>query len=198
MNILNRFSFPTLSIFVSCVVIFAFTALRCTSKTPLEELREKRNILRAYDGAPPQVPHSTTQTAYRRCLVCHEKGFTLKNEQTEGIADRVVGPIVPHPTWLNCVQCHVPQNTDEQFVENTFEPFRITSKKAPVDPSVDPAENAGPPPRMPHAKQNRENCKVCHASETGSLAIKSPHGEREGCEYCHVESESAIIYKDEE
>jgi len=195
MNILNR---SLGFVFFVSLFTFVFVSTGCTSKSPLEQLRDKRSILRAYDGAPPQVPHSTTQTAYSKCLICHEKGFTLKDEQSEGINDRVVGPIVPHPNWVNCVQCHVPQNTEKKFVKSTFEPYRITRIKPKPDPSVDPAENSGPPPQMPHAMQNRENCKVCHASSTGSLAIKSPHGDRDGCQYCHMESESAKIYSEEE
>lgn len=56
-----------------------------------------KRLPRAYEGAPPLVPHDT-EARKGMCLVCHEFG--------------VAGaPITPHPSRNDfCLQCHVGQD----------------------------------------------------------------------------------------
>lgn len=62
---------------------------------------------RAYEGAPPLIPHDI-EGLEGACLTCH----------FEGAAG---APIVPHPDRLRCQQCHVTQDlTVKPFKESTF------------------------------------------------------------------------------
>ena len=66
-----------------------------------------KTIPRAYDGAPPLIPHDA-EARKGICLACHGTG--------EGGA-----PLAPHPTRTHfCLQCHVGQDlTVEPFVKKT-------------------------------------------------------------------------------
>jgi len=56
-----------------------------------------KRLPRAYDGAPPLVPHDV-EARKGLCHGCHATG-----EQG--------APITPHPTRTHfCIQCHVPQD----------------------------------------------------------------------------------------
>lgn len=54
---------------------------------------------RAYQGAPPLIPHSIDQTLVTSCLACHADGKIIKDR---------IAPKVSHPHFNNCTQCHVP------------------------------------------------------------------------------------------
>lgn len=54
---------------------------------------------RAYEGAPPTVPHTVTQRTLD-CAACHTTGLV--------VAGRVAPPM-PHDPYPSCTQCHVPQ-----------------------------------------------------------------------------------------
>jgi len=62
---------------------------------------------RGAEDAPPVIPHFVADDANGTvCLACHETG-------------RKGAPVTPHPTRLNCTQCHVrselsPQTAGEQ------------------------------------------------------------------------------------
>ena len=59
-------------------------------------------FLRAYDGAPPRIPHALSPEEYRTgvCRTCHERGgYSLR------FAAYV--PVTPHPELGMCLQCHV-------------------------------------------------------------------------------------------
>jgi cytochrome c-type protein NapB len=60
-------------------------------------LRE-RSARRAYNGAPPVIPHPIQQDSSAVCLACHGKGLAIKDR----IASRV-----SHDHFANCTQCHV-------------------------------------------------------------------------------------------
>ena len=60
--------------------------------------REARSTRRAWEGAPPTVPHRVEQMALPDCLACHEHGAR--------VAGKVAPPML-HPLRPSCVQCHV-------------------------------------------------------------------------------------------
>ncbi len=129
---------------------------------------------RAYNGAPPAIPHaliSKQGIGGKTCLQCHENGGFVK--QFEAYA-----PVTPHPELLNCVQCHVPQNTKAQFVGSNF--------KTTAPPNLKNAALPGAPPRIPHALFMRSNCLACHAGPAAPKEIRTTHPLRINCRQCHV------------
>ena len=76
-------------------------------KAKTEEPPGQTTLLpKALEGAPPFIPHDVE--ADMECLDCHRLG---ENDAA----------ITPHPERVNCIQCHIPQNTEiKPFVENTF------------------------------------------------------------------------------
>ena len=75
-------------------------------------LREQN---RAFNGAPPTVPHPVDQMPAQVCAACHSNGF-----KTETL--RI--PKMSHQFLENCTQCHVENNpkhmTASLFRENSF------------------------------------------------------------------------------
>lgn len=138
----------------------------------IESLREFRSQARAYDGAPPVIPHEVTSDVFRRCLYCHETGRTI---------GEMNAPKTPHPELKNCLQCHVEPMGDDTFVANDFIPYRITGSL--------PGNNPAGPPRINHRLQLRENCAACHLGERAAPAIRPRHGNRPNCTQCHVHTE---------
>lgn len=57
---------------------------------------------RLYPGAPPTIPHSTMMRA--NCNACHD-GLSARPEIR-----------CSHPDRVNCVQCHVQQTTETEFI----------------------------------------------------------------------------------
>ena len=129
---------------------------------------------RAYDGAPPIIPHpliSEKGIGGKTCLQCHENGGYVK--QFEAYA-----PVTPHPELLNCRQCHVPAKTDVLFKETNFE--------AKEEPGIQNAAMPGSPPTIPHSLQMRSNCLACHAGPAAPKEIRVSHPLRINCRQCHV------------
>ena len=58
-----------------------------------------RAARRAYDGAPPVVPHPITQDSSAACLACHGQGLQVKDRFASKISHPVFGG--------SCTQCHV-------------------------------------------------------------------------------------------
>ncbi len=87
---------------------------------------------RAYEGAPPQVPHGIADflpiTADENtCLSCHDKpklmGKKLKGLATpmpESHYTKVDGKWQRNNNRYVCTQCHVPQANVKDLVGNTF------------------------------------------------------------------------------
>jgi cytochrome c-type protein NapB len=134
------------------------------------ELRASR---RAFDGAPPVMPHSAVfGDGTKVCLDCHSEGMT--------IGKRVAHPM-SHPPLANCVQCHV-ESTNRMFPAaldpvNTFEGL----------PSAGPGPRWTPvaPPQVPHDITMRTHCLSCHG-EYGYPGIRTEHPMRANCVQCHV------------
>lgn len=153
------------------------------SKAParsLEATLRARRGHRAYDGAPPTIPHFVQQNSTPECLACHGEGLRLGEKQAN---------LVPHGQLTQCNQCHVPelgpapgQNSippDPRKVENAF-----VGEDAPRS---GPRAWSIAPPQVPHSSFMRENCLSCHG-DTGESPMRSTHTERQNCTQCHASS----------
>ncbi|MEO9483913.1 MAG: multiheme c-type cytochrome [Ekhidna sp.] len=136
---------------------------------------------RAYDGAPPKIPHpvlSEKGIGGKTCLQCHSTG---------GYVDRfkAFAPITPHPDFLNCNQCHVPKKTDQLFVSSQF--------KRPTPKRIGSGVLDGSPPPIPHDFQVRGSCLSCHGAPSVAKEIRVSHPERVNCLQCHAPTNSRQI-----
>ncbi len=144
-----------------------------------DQLREKRESRRAYDGAPPIVPHPIAQDNAATCLQCHAQATRI---------DDVVAPAISHPAYTSCTQCHVSAeghgsrwNTSD-FDLHTGNQFTGNQAPAVKDQAYDDA-----PMTIPHTLHMRQNCMSCHG-ELGTSPIRTSHPERQSCTQCHVPS----------
>lgn len=123
---------------------------------------------RAYDGAPPTIPHPVEAQSAASCLACHGDGLK--------VGDRVASRI-SHATLSNCTQCHVEQSSVP--VENSF----VGVYRA------GPGERANPgaPPTIPHHTWMRESCASCHGLVTRP-GLRTTHPWLTNCTQCHAPS----------
>ena len=127
-----------------------------------------RALNRAYDGAPPTIPHPVESQSLVSCLTCHLEGLK--------VGDRIATKI-SHAPFTNCTQCHVAQV--KTIVENSF----IGVYRAGPGQRASP----GAPPTIPHHTWMRENCMSCHGlvSRPGT---RTTHPWLTNCTQCHVPS----------
>ncbi len=140
-------------------------------------LRERAGR-RAYDGAPPLVPHPIAQDSAAACLTCHGPGLVIK--------DRVASKI-SHPPYASCTQCHVPSVGPrlptretallEPLAENQFVGLSAPLKGARAWPEA--------PPTIPHSTRMRTDCLSCHGPQ-GLAGLRTPHPQRLSCLQCHA------------
>ncbi|MFT5679174.1 MAG: cytochrome c-type protein NapB [Myxococcota bacterium] len=134
---------------------------------------------RAYDGAPPTIPHPIRQSSAAECLACHEDGMQLRGRTASAMS---------HTTLASCTQCHVVSAApmpgavlppDATFAANLFDGLD----------SPDQGERAWSiaPPEIPHRLQMRERCLSCHGPG-GRDAMRSTHPDRQSCEQCHAQN----------
>ena len=130
---------------------------------------------RAYDGAPPVIPHPDFNA---NCTSCHTK---------VGLAIPDVGfaPPMPHGStsglsaFANCRQCHVFRKSGDAFRESGFAGLRQDLRRGR-------RLHGMAPPVMPHPVFMRENCTACHAGPAAREEIRCDHPERANCGQCHV------------
>jgi nitrate reductase cytochrome c-type subunit len=144
----------------------------------------ERAALRAYDGAPPVIPHPPLGAA---CRACHT-----------GAGLHVVGlgfaPPSPHGATpglsaeSRCEQCHVFRTTGAVLVASAFaglpQEMRGGSRLYP-----------GAPPVLPHPVFMREDCLACHGGPAARAEIRCSHPERAHCLQCHVEAATAAAFR---
>jgi cytochrome c-type protein NapB len=134
-----------------------------------------RALRRAYDGAPPVIPHEEFGS---NCIACHGQdpievpgvGFAppSPHEATPGMSAQV-----------RCKQCHVFVVTDELLVPNDFAGLRQDLRHG-----LRLHDRA--PPTIPHKTFMRENCVACHSGPAAREEIRTSHPERLRCGQCHV------------
>jgi cytochrome c-type protein NapB len=135
-----------------------------------------RAARRAYDGAPPTIPHAVDQSAQPDCLACHGRGAR--------IGDRVAAKI-SHAPYQSCTQCHVVASDPRGMAgapppaENRF--VGLTS------PTGGDRALATAPPQIPHPTLMRSECGSCHGVG-GRNGIRSTHPYRQSCTQCHAPS----------
>jgi cytochrome c-type protein NapB len=149
------------------------------SKPPTDDERQRalaqRAQRRAFEGAPPTIPHPITQMTSATCLACHERGMKV---------GELVASKMSHPPYASCTQCHVetraealpPWSREELAPGNLFTP-RVLSTRG--DRAF-----AGAPPSVPHEISMRTDCLSCHGP-FGNRALQTTHPERQSCLQCH-------------
>lgn len=137
----------------------------------------ERAKLRAYDGAPPLIPHAVTQQTMD-CVACHAGGAVVGDK---------LAPRMSHTLHASCTQCHVPMDDPRPaqgplpLPENGF-----VGLGAPLR-----GERAWPgaPPTIPHTTNMRSDCNSCHGP-SGKVGLRTPHPLRTSCTQCHTPSAS--------
>lgn len=134
----------------------------------------KRASRRAYEGAPPTIPHRIVQMGPPDCTACHATGLKV---------GQLVAPKMSHQMYSNCTQCHVvkvdprPDAPKVESPENTFAGLSAWGKGTRAWP--------GAPPTIPHPTAMRPDCTSCHGP-LGAVGLKTPHPYRQSCTQCHV------------
>ncbi len=141
----------------------------------LREAFDQRASLRAYEGAPPVVPHSISDLDMRTCRTCHATGLRAGDK---------IARAVSHTYLTNCTQCHV-EAVNQTFgavddPPNSFVPLRPQSAGGFRALS-------GSPPNIPHTTFMRTNCASCHGPH-GYPGLQPDHLDRLNCVQCHAPS----------
>lgn len=140
----------------------------------LDDALAERAENRAYDGAPPVIPHAIDQQRCAACLACHATGIRVAGHRAS---------VISHRIYQNCTQCHAPTfsdigsgriETDNRFV-GLNSPVRGTRAWP------------GAPPTIPHPTHMRENCDGCHGV-AGLNPLRTTHPARRACRQCHSAS----------
>ncbi len=131
---------------------------------------------RAFNGAPPVIPHAIERTNDAACYACHGEGALVGQR----VANRM-----SHGPLPNCLQCHVapppqPFANVEPVVANSFVglPAPIAGERA----------FPGAPPVIPHSTWMRERCLSCHGGVVGWPGLEVTHRWRTNCVQCHASS----------
>ena len=143
----------------------------------IEAQRAIRKSRRAYEGAPPVVPHPVVQTDSTSCLLCHKEATRIGDS---------IAPAMSHRAYASCTQCHV-TDTGLPIEWNTGR-FEMDSNSEFAGELTTPAGTRayeGAPPTIPHRTLMRENCMSCHG-EGGTSAIRTSHPDRQSCTQCHA------------
>lgn len=162
---------------VVSVTVVLLLSVACGDHEPAAIARStgERATTRAYDGAPPPIPHDGSIGS---CVTCHD-------DDGAAIAGVGVAPASPHGavaatgTMQRCRQCHVPTETRALFVASRFTGL-------PQGPWKGSRATPGAPPTIPHTLQLRENCLACHSGPAARAEIRTTHPERIRCRQCHV------------
>jgi cytochrome c-type protein NapB len=130
---------------------------------------------RAYDGAPPVIPHATFNMS---CIACHtDQGMFVPNVGYAPATPHLETPGLSRAS--NCRQCHVFRDTEAVWVPSGFE-------GRPQDLRRGPRMYPHAPPVIPHAVFMREACAACHTGPAAREETRCTHPERLRCAQCHV------------
>jgi cytochrome c-type protein NapB len=130
---------------------------------------------RAFDGAPPTIPHPTINDSAASCLTCHSNGMKIGNR----VASRI-----SHELMTNCTQCHV------ELAPTGFPTMSTTPANEFIGVfRAGPGKRAmlGAPPTIPHTTWLRENCVSCHGFVTRP-GTRTTHPWLTSCTQCHTPS----------
>lgn len=130
---------------------------------------------RAFDGAPPVIPHPVEQQSAASCLACHGEGLKLGDR----IATRM-----SHARFENCTQCHVELQSSGPWLAEAgvANEFRGRGRAGPGQRAL-----AGSPPTIPHTTWLRESCLSCHGL-VARPGLRTTHPWLSNCLQCHAPS----------
>ena len=136
---------------------------------------DERASRRAYNGAPPVIPHAAHGLDDLSCLACHGEALKIGTRTAKSL---------PHPYLTNCTQCHAAaapaflgKNGDGMLAESVW--------KGVAAPRSGPRATPGAPPAVPHTLEMRSNCMACHGAH-GWPGMQTSHPERRNCLQCHA------------
>ncbi len=154
----------------------------------------ERAARRAFNGAPPTVPHPIDQHSSQSCIACHGQGVRT---------DSLRIPQMPHPFYASCTQCHVESRStfvadtsaDKQDIKEDAGKIGERAVQQPVQnnfvgsaaPTGGPRAFPGAPPQIPHSTWMRSDCNSCHGL-AGQQGMRTTHPWRRSCEQCHAPS----------
>lgn len=144
-----------------------------------ERMLEARAERRAFDGAPPTVPHPVDERAVPNCLVCHEHGAMI---------GQLRAPAMSHVAMSSCLQCHVSQTEVHSSPVTGTSVGSGSEFTALAFGGLGTRAWLGAPPTRPHAAAMRTNCASCHGV-AGHPGLRTSHPERQSCEQCHAGGE---------
>jgi nitrate reductase (cytochrome), electron transfer subunit len=151
------------------------------SESAYDQELVRRAELRAYDGAPPTIPHAIDQHGAPACLSCHENGLSVNG--------KVARPL-SHALFTSCTQCHVtregPMAVSEPWPQQVSEHSIFVGLRPPQHGA---RAYLAAPPQLPHRSFMRERCASCHG--LWSKGIATSHPARQSCTQCHALSASA-------
>ena len=137
---------------------------------------EDRSRTRAFDGAPPTIPHPVDFMQSANCIACHGAGLRIGDKLATKIS---------HPFMTNCTQCHV---------ESARPEFASVTSPLPENAFIGiarsgPGERAwlGAPPTIPHTTWMRQDCTSCHGL-VARPGIRTTHPWLTNCTQCHAPS----------
>ncbi len=138
----------------------------------------ERSSRRAFDGAPPVVPHPIPQVSSAACLACHGPGLAVKDK---------VASKMSHAHFASCTQCHVPSGGTGLPAIGTVLLASIAGNDFVSAPPPLKGSRAWPqaPPTIPHSTLMRSDCLSCHGPR-GLFGLRTPHPDRQSCVQCHV------------
>lgn len=142
-----------------------------------------RTARRAFNGAPPVIPHAVEQTDDAACYACHGEGARVGQRTANRMS---------HGLLVNCMQCHAapppkPFAHLDTEAANTFVGLSTPTSGERAFP--------GSPPVIPHSTWMREICLSCHGV-AGWPGLEVTHRWRTNCRQCHASSaqlEQAVV-----
>lgn len=137
-----------------------------------------RAVRRAYDGAPPTIPHPVGQGGAAECLACHDEGLRIRE---------VTARAIPHDAYTNCTQCHVVESGPAPGKVEQADPRAVDNAFVGLSSPTEGPRWSLAPPQIPHSTRMRDNCLSCHGP-LGANALRSTHPSRESCTQCHTSS----------
>ena len=137
---------------------------------------QRRASRRAFNGAPPIIPHAVENTSDAACYACHSRGMRL---------GELKASVMSHPFLANCTQCHAPP-PPPPFAE--LDSTVDTSFVGLPTPKQGQRAYPGAPPTIPHSQWMRDNCLACHGGANGWAGMESTHPWRTNCTQCHAPS----------
>ena len=150
-------------------------------RTPemFDEALANRAEHRAYEGAPPTVPHSINEKGGMECMACHGEGLRIDG--------RLATPM-SHDYKTNCTQCHVPEVGSIPAADERYDELPLDNAFAGLE-RWGPAERAheGAPPVNPHPEHMRNDCMSCHG-EMARPGLRTTHPWKTQCTQCHAPS----------